>query len=277
MTRIKSNRFIRQIMSEVRHTDPYEAVHTLVGRHREAGTSLERLAGSLGVRGITVTQMNFDGGVFEDSSGLHVRLNSESSPRRRRFTLAHEIAHLIIDRGSARGARRSHGCTELERECDLVAAELLMPLDELQGKASEAASTGALLAIADCFSVSPQAAAVRLNELGVWSESLGQWIWGNEARELWFVGKRYWPHKVLYLSTFERAAIQGAVIASEIITNQGRRAFPVFLDVRRLGRDKVYLLAVLSRSSKAGFWASAAPRAAPPARSWSATGRAPDA
>lgn len=250
MTPTKKNRFIRQIMSEVRQANPYEAVHTFLGRYRECGNSLEQLAGSLGVRGITVTQMEFDGGVFEEPSGLHVRLNSDSSPKRRRFTLAHEIAHLVIDRDSGRTARRSHACTELERACDILAAELLMPLNELtQTALSQTAAN--LLTIADSFQVSPHAAAVRLNQLGLWGGSIGQWCWDGTARELWFVGRRLWPDKTVRRRAFEHAGSRGSDYSGwEWIEGRGEsEGFPAYLDVRKLGRDKVYLLAVLRKAS----------------------------
>jgi len=245
MKTIRTNKFVRKIQSEIGATDPYIAVQQLVARYRASGDTLERLAERLGVIGITVTKMAFDGGIFEEPSGLSIRLNAKSTPKRRRFTLAHEIAHLIVAAGNARGARRSHACTDLERACDTVAAELLMPFDEFCHAARGDASTARLLALADEFEVSPHAAAVRLNELGVWTESMGLWSWDGDARELWFVGKRLWPEKTIYMSTFELAVRRGSYKGSEMITSLGRGAFPVFLDVRRLGTERVYVIAVL--------------------------------
>jgi Zn-dependent peptidase ImmA (M78 family) len=245
--RIGRNKFVRRIMSEVCESQPYAAVQRLVRRHRNPGDTLEQVAWKLGVRGITITRMSFDGGIFEEASELVIRLNSQSSPRRRRFTLAHEIAHLIVASADARGAQRSHACTELERACDLVAAELLMPSDEFSRAAPGRGSTAGLLAIADQFGVSSQSAAVRLRELGMWTESIGQWLWdAGRARELWFVGKRFWREKSIYLSTFHLAVRQGSEAKDwELIEDEERGQYPVFLDVRKLGKEKVYLLAVV--------------------------------
>ena len=63
------------------------------------------------------------------------------------------------------------------------------------------------------------------------------------------MGKRFWPEKTIYLSTFDLAIRRGGdVKASEVVESQGREAFPVFLDVRGLGRERMYLIAVLRDS-----------------------------
>jgi IrrE N-terminal-like domain len=247
--RIVPNKFLRQILSQVGEAEPSIAVHKLVQRYRETGDRLERVAERLGVHQITVTRMGFDGGIFEEPLGLHIKLNSETRPKRRRFTLAHELAHLIVASGNAGGARRSHACTELERTCDIVAAELLMPLDEMKRIVPQEASPASLLALADRFGASAQATAVRLHELDIWKASIGQWSWGGNARELWYVGRRFWQERTIYLGAFESAVRQGAYSGSELITSLGRGAFPVFFDVRRLGATRAYLIAVVRGSN----------------------------
>jgi hypothetical protein len=164
--------------------------------------------------------------------------------------LAHELAHLILASGNADGARRSHACTDLERACDIVAAELLMPLDKLKQAALGEASVTNLLEIADDCQASPHATAVRLKELGIWRASIGQWSWDGAAHELWHVGRRFWREKDLYLAAFERAVRHGAYKGSELIESLGRGVFPVFLEVRRLGTKKLYLIAVLRGSQR---------------------------
>lgn len=251
MKPIAANRFVRRIASEVGQANPFVAIARIVEKYRQPLDSLEEIARRLGAAGITTTSMTFDGGIFEGASGFAIKLNSGTSPRRRRFTLAHEIAHLILDHGNARGARRSHANTELEQACDAIAAQILMPLDEFIHVARGRASTASLLAIADHFGVSPQAAAVRVRELGLWSESVGQWSWDGKGQELWFVGTRLWPEKTIHLPTFELAVKRGnGASAWEWIEGDGEReSFPAFLDVRKLGRDKVYLLAVIRKAS----------------------------
>jgi hypothetical protein len=252
-------------MSEVNEGDPYVAVKTLVGKYRCPGESLEKVAEKLRVRKITVEPMGTDGGVYEDASGLQIKLNSSSPLRRRRFTLAHELGHLILASRGPRGARRSHTSTELERACDAVGAELLMPLDEVRVAVPREASTDGLLAVADRFEASLHAAAVRISQLGIWTESVGLWKWDGSAHELWFVGRRLWPDRTVNLDAFARAMREGGtIITSELIHKVGRGAFPVDLDVRRLGRE--FLIAVVHEKgrSRPGRAGRSAPMAATP-------------
>jgi hypothetical protein len=231
-------------MSEVNEADPYVAVRSLVGKYRCSGETLEKVAEKLGVRRITVEPMRVDGGVYDGTSGLQIKLNSSSPLKRRRFTLAHEVAHLILASGGSRDAHRSHVSTDLERACDVVAAELLMPLDEVRPFVPRDGSVDALLALGDRFGVSLHAAAVRICELGFWNNSVGFWKWDGHAHELWFVGRRPWPERTLYLDAFARAMTEGGTIAtSELIQEPDREAFHVSVNVRRLGRD--FLIAVL--------------------------------
>ncbi len=249
MIRIGANRFIRKIMSEVHEADPYLAIRAVVGRYRQPDEALEDVARNLGVQTITVEPLRFDGGVFEDASGLRVKLNSASPLKRRRFTLAHEIAHLILASGGPREAHRSHASTVLERACDAVAAEVLMPFDRVRAVVPRKASVKTLLDLGNQFGVSLQAVAVRVHELGFWTESVGFWRWDGNARELWFVGRRMWPDKRLYLSAFARAMKEeGTITTSEVIEEQGRGALPVSLEVRRLGTE--FLIAVLDDRSR---------------------------
>ena len=244
MTSIRRNKFVRQIMSAVNEADPYAAVRTLVAKYRCPGETLEETAEKLGVRRITVEPMRVDGGVYEHMSGLQIKLNSSAPLKRRRFTLAHETAHLILARGGSRDARRSHASTDLERACDVVAAELLMPLDEVRCTVPTGASIDGLLALADRFGVSLQAAAVRVSQLGIWAESVGFWKWDGSAHELWFVGRRLWPDRTVNLDAFARAMREGGTITtSELIHKEERGAFPVGLSVRRLGRE--FLIALV--------------------------------
>ncbi len=246
MTPIRKNSFVRQIMSKVQGTDPYLAVGGLVAKYRRPGETLETVAKNLGVQSVAVEPMGFDGGVFEDGSVLQIKLNSSSPPTRRRFTLAHEVAHLILAAGGARSGHRSHAATELEQACDLVAAELLMPLDEVRCVVPREGSIEALLTLGNRFEASLHAAAIRIHQLGLWKDSVGFWKWDGSARELWFVGRRPWPDKSPYLDAFARAMTEGGTVtAAELIREPDRDAFHVCLKVRRLGRE--FLIAVLHK------------------------------
>jgi Zn-dependent peptidase ImmA (M78 family) len=262
-------------MSGAHEVDPYAAVQALVARYRHPGQTLENVAGSLGVHRIAVEQMGFDGGVYEDACGLQIKLNSSSPLKRRRFTLAHEVAHLILASVGSRGAHRSHASTELERACDAIAAELLMPLDEVRSLVPREGSIEGLLALGDRFGVSLHAAAVRVSQLGLWKESVGFWKWDGSAQELWFVGRRPWPEKTVYLDAFARAIKEGGTITTtEIIEEPGRGAFPLSLDVRRLGREFLIALVHEKRGSRCDGVSRSGPMAATAGQDASAAGTA---
>lgn len=120
---------------------------------------------------------DWDALLIPTSAGFRILYNaSVRSEGRRRFSIAHEIAHtffpdanLAVQRRSKREDYHTPEEVELERWCDRIAAELLMPeatyrsyRDEQDGNAPSAESIPAL---AEAFGVSRQAAAVRYVEL----------------------------------------------------------------------------------------------------------------
>lgn len=136
--------------------------------------------------GITVSYERFR----PDMSGMLVRepgeavvigVNSRQSPRRQRFTVAHELGHyvlhkgdLIVDTGARvnfRDERSATATVREEREANAFAAALLMP-DELvekavaaaHGKASRPRALATSLALE--FNVSEEAIGYRLLNLG---------------------------------------------------------------------------------------------------------------
>jgi Zn-dependent peptidase ImmA (M78 family) len=65
-----------------------------------------------------------------------IGINSKHHPRRQRFSLAHELGHILLKhppeaRSSQEDIKRSN------READLFAAELLMPSDDLRAMATK--------------------------------------------------------------------------------------------------------------------------------------------
>jgi Zn-dependent peptidase ImmA (M78 family) len=140
---------------------------------------IERIAKQMGVR---VEYAPLDG----DLSGFaHIRdgvsivgINALHSPTRQRFTLAHELAHILlhrseletavhVDRGSLRrDALASEGTDPTEIEANAFAAELLMPKKFLEavlnGRAVDLEDDEAIAALAKRFKVSEAAMRHRL-------------------------------------------------------------------------------------------------------------------
>ena len=131
-----------------------------------------------GISGIIVV----DDKVWEKyQSKQFILVNLADSAARRRFTIAHELAHYVLHReGDNLYAHRDYtddGAVQnqIEREANLFAANVLMPENLIKKKVSEIKSSirgilpGFVLTreIADHFVVSEAAARVRLKQLGI--------------------------------------------------------------------------------------------------------------
>lgn len=113
-----------------------------------------------------------------------IGVNANHAPTRKRFTVAHELAHLLLHTQEGvhvdyavlkmRDSRASEGSDEDEIEANRFAAEILMPRDFL---VADLAALGpicaddekAIASLAKKYGVSPQAMAIRLSTLNlVW-------------------------------------------------------------------------------------------------------------
>lgn len=106
-----------------------------------------------------------------------IAVNQYDNPRRKRFTIAHELAHFVLHKGdNALYAHRDAGQHDrAETEANLFASVILMP-EELVHDSIDALGQdewedlGSYLKpqyIASEFSVSYDAAAIRLKQLGL--------------------------------------------------------------------------------------------------------------
>lgn len=111
-----------------------------------------------------------------------IGVNSNHPPTRRRFTIAHELGHLLLHANDGvhfdevvvklRAAVAGTGTDEHEIEANRFAAELLMPAEFLESDLSsiqdKCADDEAVIAqLAKRYGVSPQAMAIRLSSLGL--------------------------------------------------------------------------------------------------------------
>jgi hypothetical protein len=83
-------------------------------------------------------------------------------PTRQRFTIAHELGHAFFE-STGPGCPRSGD--ELERICDLFAAELLMPQAAVRARFESVTGAEAIVGLVRDFGVSPAAAVRRANEV----------------------------------------------------------------------------------------------------------------
>jgi Zn-dependent peptidase ImmA (M78 family) len=150
----------------------------------EAPVPIERIAES---EGAMVVRNHFPG----HESGFALReggrwiigVNTATSPRRQRFTVAHELGHLLLHEGrplitdysvyvSNRDNTSSLGTDTEEIQANGFAAEILMPremvITELEKELEDAASRDELIArLARTFKVSNEAMGYRLVNLNI--------------------------------------------------------------------------------------------------------------
>lgn len=149
---------------------------------------VDRIAQGLGVR---IAREPFDG----DLSGMLYRepkgttvivINSRNAPTRQRFTIAHEIAHLLhheptlqVDRPISVRFRNENSSLALDRdeiEANQFAAALLMKREwvledaqQLVDKSPNISDEDVLRELAVRYEVSTQAMEYRLSNLGLWT------------------------------------------------------------------------------------------------------------
>lgn len=125
-----------------------------------------------------------EGMVQIQSDGIYIDLRHGTSHERLRFTLAHELAHLLfVKRGVSRFSREgtpvdpATAARKEETICNLIAAELLMPRSAFSRKARALCQHAhgrpgldAVATLARDFAVSQLAVKTRLDELRLWRD-----------------------------------------------------------------------------------------------------------
>jgi len=234
-----SNPYLKRIASLIEEKDLSKVVQVFVRTHRPASEPLEVLARKLGVTRILEEKLPFEGGLFQLAHGeLVVKLNSESSFARKRFTLAHEIGHLLLNTVLAyRTTDRSDKA--LEDTCDLIAAELLMPTEETTDFIHSLGSPSPenLKTIASKYNVSLQTAAIRVYDgLRLWKCGIGMWSLSPKMKTLWFVGPKRWDSVQPDDSLLERAVSSDSSFQTKDLWRRGAVNEPVWLSLLGVGR-----------------------------------------
>jgi len=158
----------------------------------------EKAAFCLGVAECRLGSIREDAILVEEANKLCLIVKREASRQRRRFSIAHEVGHLLIWKACgkrARVPRRAYTArSEIETLCNKIAIEFLAPLEEVraccrQTSASPGASPiQAWLTTATTFDISLQAAAARVVEAGF------RWVfWAMESGSRRFLWKPKHP------------------------------------------------------------------------------------
>lgn len=144
-------------------------------RHAGVTDPVKWLAKHLGISNISVEDIPCEGLLMPEPNGYSVKLSHRSSSERRRFSLAHELGHVVLQKhglGCKEEARRTVASASAapnrteERFCDAFAAVLLMPEKAFQQEALRCGcSLNGFRRLAKRFNVSLSAAARRYREL----------------------------------------------------------------------------------------------------------------
>lgn len=122
-------------------------------------TDLGALCDQLKVREIIDDDIPVVGELRRENGVFRIVCAVGQSAVRRRFTIAHELAHVLFE-SSGPGAPRVGA--ELERLCDMLAAEILMPKAVFESALGEATVDGAVIKmVASRFQTSLTATAIR--------------------------------------------------------------------------------------------------------------------
>ena len=157
--------------------------------------NLVELLEEQGIKILGVRLANVDGlmarvGRAGKTSVPVIVLNNQVWGERQRFTLAHELGHLMLD--------VSNGLDE-ESAAQRFASGLLMPTDSLcaeVGKHRTSIGWAELFELKKLFGVSVQAVVYRCQELGIFPKKLAQSLWREISKQGWRKPPYEEPHSL---------------------------------------------------------------------------------
>jgi len=145
-------------------------------------TDLDMLKDRLNVRSFEpVEELPLAGELRADGNQFVINYSATLSEGRKRFTIAHELGHAVIE-GTGRNCPRLG--RELERICDMLASEFLMPRDTFLSRAGADVSPEQVYELAREFRTSVMATALRCRQLfgiSVFHVENAQLTWGYGA------------------------------------------------------------------------------------------------
>ncbi|OJV31103.1 ImmA/IrrE family metallo-endopeptidase [Sphingomonas sp. 67-36] len=169
---------------------PAEALLRSLGVTRPADIDLEAIAWSAGVKVRDAVLESCEARIIGYNDRAIITVQRGGDPRRRRFSIGHELGHWAHHRGRSSVCRSSEignpgSASQLERQADRFAADLLMPrylfLPSLA--AHRRPSFEAIDALANDYATSRLATALRCLDLAGWPVVLV--CHGNGGRR-WF-------------------------------------------------------------------------------------------
>lgn len=116
----------RQSVSS-REKDICHQLKNLSSGLRNSPVPLESIASRLGARIEETSRQLHAGNLRKDATGWIVAVNNSLSYSRQRFTIAHELAHILFIGAGLGRPLREGGYWILEQACDRIAAYILVP------------------------------------------------------------------------------------------------------------------------------------------------------
>jgi len=144
-----------------------------------APTDLDALGSRLDIMDCRAENIPFSGELRRNGKRLEIVYSIHLSDERRRFTIAHEMGHALLERA---GKRLPHSGTEVERLCDKFAAEILMPRDRFLETIGSTLTIERLFDLKRAFQVSLNAISLRCFELkrdSVFEVEKDSILWGS--------------------------------------------------------------------------------------------------
>ncbi|MBX2989895.1 MAG: ImmA/IrrE family metallo-endopeptidase [Bacteroidetes bacterium] len=139
-----------------------QALLSRLARDLHPPIDVERLASMLGFQIVTIQSVRDELSGLVSPKHKIIGVNANHHHRRQRFTLAHELGHIILNHPPE--SRCSlHEIAELNREADAFASELLVPTQLL--KPLLASRTYSPSTLSRLFDVSEEAMILRLKTL----------------------------------------------------------------------------------------------------------------
>ena len=144
---------------------------------------VEYLAGLLGVDQIVEALLVEDGRMERLGGSTRIVIRSSLAQQRRRFTIAHELCHVLLadPNSDLMAARHIIGHDQEERFCEDFAAALLLPWAWVKAIAyNRPQSLHTLRVVAGRSNASLASVCVRLNKVAGWQRTLLHWKHHND-------------------------------------------------------------------------------------------------
>ena len=125
-------------------------------------TDLVDVGRKIGVREVVYESFPGSGELYKVSDGFRIVCSSDQAHARQRFTVAHELGHVILERTGRNPPRTGPA---VERVCDMLATELLMPASVFEHLLPARLTIPGIVGLANTFQTSITSTAIRCAEL----------------------------------------------------------------------------------------------------------------